>query len=127
MKEIVNITNSEWNVMQCLWGESPLTLMQIVNILKEEKGWAKSTTTTMIARLQAKGLIEYEEGGKAKLFYPGVQRTDVEILETETFLNKIYNGSVGMMVNALVERNQLSREEINELYDILQKAEEANK
>ena len=115
--------NSEWQGLQGLWAESPLTLMQLVRRLNGETGWAKSTVTTLLSRMEQKGFIRYRDGGKAREYYPLVTREEVALAETESLLSRVYNGSVGMMVNALVRQNNLSKEEISELYDILERAE----
>ena len=39
-------------------------------------------------------------------------------------LRRAYNGSIGMLVNAMAQRNDLTKEDIEELYEILRKAEE---
>ena len=45
--------------------------------------------------------------------------------ETEGFLSKVFKGNVGVMINTLINQNSLSQEEIDELYDVLKKAEES--
>ncbi len=124
MKKEIRVTNSEWYVMDCLWEESPRTLMQIVPLLKEKIGWSKSTSATMVRRMAEKGLIGYEERGKTKYFYPKVDKEDVVVQETRDFLQRIYDGSIGMMMSALVKQNDLSREDIHELQEILRMAEQ---
>ncbi|MCI8792046.1 MAG: BlaI/MecI/CopY family transcriptional regulator [Eubacterium sp.] len=123
MKQEIRVTNSEWNLINCLWEESPKTLMQLVPILKERVGWSKSTCATMVRRMSEKGVIGYEEKGKTKYFYPRVEKEDVVVQETRDFLKKIYDGSVGMMMSALVRQNDLSKEDIKELQAILKEAE----
>ena len=44
--------------------------------------------------------------------------------ETKSFLRKVYGGSIGLMMSAMVEENALSPQELDQLYDILRKAEE---
>ena len=44
--------------------------------------------------------------------------------ETRSFLDRVYRGSVGLMMSAMTDGKTLSREEIDQLYDILRKAEE---
>lgn len=116
----INISNSEWYVLECLWESSPKTLMQIVEECREKVGWAKSTCTTMVKRMDTKGLIRHEDGGRAKLFYPMVDREEVAVKQTKDFLKRIYKGSVGMMMSALVEQDGLSDEDIDELEQILE-------
>ena len=123
VKEEVKVTNSEWYVMNCLWEKRPLSLMQLVPLLKESAGWSKSTSATMVRRMTEKELIGYEENGKTKYFFPKVDKQDVVVQETRDFLQRIYDGSVGMMMSALVRHDDLSAEDIQELQEILKAAE----
>ena len=123
MKEEVKVTNSEWYVMNCLWEKRPLSLMQLVPLLKESAGWSKSTSATMVRLMTEKELIGYEENGKTKYFFPKVDKQDVVVQETRDFLQRIYDGSVGMMMSALVRQDDLSSEDIQELQEILKAAE----
>lgn len=122
----VTISPAEWRVMEALW-EAPKTLMELVRELGASAGWAKSTVTTMLRRMEEKNLITYDTPGRAKVFRPAVQRGEVVAAQTDSLLRRAYHGSVGMMVSALVEGNNLSKSDLNELYAILQKAEEAAK
>ncbi len=123
VKQEVRVTNSEWYVMNCLWEEHPRTLMQIVPVLNERVGWSKSTCATMVRRMSEKGLIGFEEKGKTKCFFPKVKKEDVVVQETRDFLQRIYDGSIGMMMSALVRQQDLSKEDIHELQEILKMAE----
>ncbi len=122
----VTLSQSEWRVMEALW-TGPKTLMELVRELGASAGWAKSTVTTMVRRMEEKGLLSYELQGRAKLFRAAVRREDVVAAETESLLSRAYHGSVGLLVNALAEQQQLSRSDIEELYAILRKAEEGTK
>lgn len=117
----------EWKIMEYLWAESPRTLMEIVRAMAEETGWAKSTVTTMVTRMEAKGLLRFEEGGRAKKIYPAVSREEAAGAETDSLLDKVYRGSASVLMSALVERKKLRREDIDELYALLHKAEEESR
>ena len=119
----VTLSQSEWSVMEALWN-GPKTLMELVRELHSSVGWAKSTVTTMIRRMEGKGLVEYESQGRAKLFRAAVSRQEVVAAETESLLSRAYHGSVSLLMNTLAEQQQLSKEDIEALYAILQKAEE---
>lgn len=118
-----SLSASEWRVMEVLW-TGPKTLMELVRELGTSAGWAKSTVTTMVRRMEEKGLITYEQSGRAKVFQPAVSRDAVAAAETDSLLERAYHGSVGLLVNAMAERESLSREDIDELYAVLRKAEE---
>lgn len=123
----LNLTNSEWYVLDCLWDQSPMTVMQLVAALKQRLNWAKSTTITTINRMEHKGLLRSELQGRGKQYYPTVERQVATRQETRSFLDKVYRGSVGLMMSAMTDGETLSKEEIDELYSILRKAEEGLK
>ena len=125
-KQTVTLNQSEWIVMEALW-EHPKTLMELVRELSESVHWAKSTVTTMVRRMEEKGLITYEMQGRAKLFSAAVSREAVVAGETNSLLNRAYHGSVSLMFSALTRKQDLSKEDIQELRDILSQAEEGLK
>lgn len=98
-----SLSASEWRVMEVLW-TGPKTLMELVRELGTSAGWAKSTVTTMVRRMEEKGLITYEQSGRAKVFHPAVSRDAVAAAETDSLLERAYHGSVGLLVNAMAER-----------------------
>ncbi len=126
MDKLQTVTQSEWHIMELLW-EAPRTLMELVSALQEQKGWAKSTVTTMVRRMDTKGLITYTTQGRAKVFTPVICREDAVLRETSTLLQKAYNGSIGLLVSAMAHRNALTQADIDELYAILKEAEAKQK
>lgn len=118
------LTGSEWSVLDSLWQESPQTVMQLVANLGKTVGWAKSTTITTLRRMEEKGLVHCKISGKAKSYTPAVEQEEAEVSETRSFLDRVYRGSVGLMMSAMAQRQELSREEIAELREILAQAEE---
>ena len=120
------LSPSEWRVMECLW-TGPKTLMELVRALKDSADWAKSTVTTMVRRMEEKGLIDYETSGRAKVFRAALAREDAAAVETDSLLERAFHGSVGLLVSCLVDRSSLSKADIDELYAILDRAEEEAK
>ena len=121
-KENAILQQSDRYIMEKLWEESPRTITQLYHELKEEQGWSKSTVNTLLNRMVEKGIVYYEEGGKAKRYYPALRREDAARDETESFLSKVYGGSLGLMMSAMVESRQLTEADIAELSAILDKA-----
>ena len=115
----INISDGEWKLMKLLWESAPRTIGEMVNALESDTGWSKTTVFVMLNRLIAKGAVRMEDGARAHLYYPAVTREEIAEEETESFLSRVYDGSVGMMVSALAERKALSKREIDELRLIL--------
>lgn len=126
MEKQAVLSASEWKIMELLW-QRPYTLMELVAELGQTIGWSKSTVATMLRRMEEKAIISYTEQGRTKMFSPALSREDVAARETNSLLRRAYNGSIGMLVNAMAQRNDLTKEDIEELYEILRKAEEEAK
>ena len=126
MKKQPTLNQREWQVMELLW-QRPHTLMELVSALSLSVGWSKSTVATMVRRMEEKGLICYEEQGKARVFSPCISLDSVAARETDSLLSRAYRGSLGLLVSNLVQRNGLTKDDIDELYAILKKAEEEAK
>ena len=118
----INLSDSEWKLMNRLWEQSPRTITELTAAVREETGWSKNTVITMLSRLEAKGAGTHDEGGRAKRYFPAVDREDAAAAETESFLSRVYGGSLGLMMSAMVESRQLTEADIAELSVILERA-----
>lgn len=125
----VKLTSSEWNILNCLWERenSPRTVMQIVAELEQTVGWARSTTITTLHRMEAKGLVRCERAGRGTAYIPLVERDQAVLAETRSFLDRVYRGSVGMMMSTMARQEGLSRDQIAQLRAILDEAEQEAK
>ena len=115
----INLTEAEWNVMECLWEWNPKTGREIVECLNEQMGWSRSTTLTLLRRLEEKDAVGSKSEGALKRFYPLITRESAVHQETEDFLQRVYKGSLGMMISAFTKKQNLTKNEIEELYAIL--------
>ena len=119
----IHLTTSEWNVLDCLWEKSPQTVMELVATLREKVGWAKSTTITTLRRMEEKGLVRQETAGKGKRYFPAVEQEAAVVSETRSFLDRVYRGSVGLMMNTMAQRQELTQEDLRQLRAILAQAD----
>ena len=120
----LHLSDGEWKLMKVLWQQSPRTLGALVAALAPTTGWSKATVFMMLKRLIAKGAVTMDDSGKFQKYSAAITYSDVEPEETESFLSKVYGGSVGMMVSNLVGRGALSEQEIQALKAILDAAEQ---
>ncbi len=124
MDNKVTLSDGEWKLMNLLWEACPRTIGEMVSALKESTGWSKGTIFIMLSRMAEKGSVRFEQGARSKLYFPVLNREDAALRETESFLGKVYGGSVGLMVASMAGQKALSREDIDELYAILRSAKE---
>ena len=124
MAHPIRLSDGEWKLMNLLWDRAPRTVTELVHALAPDTGWTKHTIIKMLSRMEEKGAVRHEEGARAKQFYPAADRRQAVLGETKHFLDKVCGGSIGLLMSAMVEENALSPQELDQLYDILRKAEE---
>ena len=120
-----SFTPTEWKLMECLWEKGSVTGREAVDYLHAYAAWSRSTTLTMLRRMTEKGVIacvDHDDG--VKTYAPLVSRQQAAQRETHDFLSRVYHGSVSQMVSAVTEKQNLTQQEIEELYAILRRAEE---
>lgn len=112
------ITDSEYEVMKILWkSKEKMTVSGVVKSLKGND-WSPSTVSTFLQRLLKKGVVGCEKKENSNLYYPILKEKDYDLQETESFLSKIYKGSVKNLVASLYENKKLSKEDISELKEM---------
>lgn len=116
------LSDGEWKIMNLLWDKAPRTIGEMVDELKDDTGWSKSTIFMMLKRMLEREIVCVEDGGRRQQYYPLLEKKDTTLKAAKSFLSRVYNGSLGMMVAAIAGEKELSRSEIDELYQILEEA-----
>ena len=119
MKYSTGLSENEWYIMQVLWEKSPSTLREICDALKESKGWTKHAVTSFLKRMLEKGAVKVDESGKVKEYFAVWSREDTILEETHSILDRVYRGDLLLMVSNAVKEQKLSKEEIEELKNML--------
>ena len=119
----IDLTPNEWYVMECLWQKGQCTGREAVEHLQLTVGWSRSTTLTLLRRMTEKGMIACKEENGLLVYSPLIDRDAAACRETESFLERVYQGSVSMLLSAMTKKQTLSQQEIDELYAILKEAE----
>ena len=117
MKE--KLFDSEAKVMEILWREGPLPAKEISLIAADSIGWNKNTTYTVIKKLEAKGFIRRDEPGF--VCTPLISEKDIRKNETSSLLTRFFGGSRKALFSALIEDEELTEGEIEELKNLIDK------
>lgn len=117
------LVDSELKIMNVIWREGDLTAKRIAEILKEETGWNVNTTYTLIKRCIEKGAVERQEPNF--VCHALIPREAVQEAETQSLLDRIFDGSASMLFASLLSGKRLSRQEIDEMRQMIDEMETA--
>ena len=119
MNEIPKISNSEWEVMKIIWKYPEITSTNIIELLKDKAEWKPATIKTLINRLLNKNAIGFNKLSTEYLYFPLVSEEECIKLESKSFIDKVFNGSIKSMLLTFAESNEISAADIKELKQIL--------
>ena len=116
----LKLFDSELKVMETLWKHGDCTAGQMAKLLKEEIGWNRNTTYTVIKKCIEKGAIERCEPNF--MCRAAVRREEIQAAETEELIDRMFEGSKSKSFAAFLSGQSLSKEELEELKQVLRQA-----
>lgn len=113
----MKLYDSELKVMETLWARGEATAGQLAKILGEEVGWNRNTTYTVIKKCVRKGAVERREPGFVCV--PMISRQEVQQEETQELIDRMFEGSKPVFLNAFLKNTSLSEEERRQLKELI--------
>lgn len=118
-----HLSTAQWSLMESLWESGSLTGREATEAMKKKNGWTRSTTLTLLRRMEEKGLIGSAVKNDLKTYFPLLRREEAALQETESLLERVYDGSISLLVSAMTHKRKLPQEEIDQLYALLEELE----
>lgn len=114
--KVNKISDAEAEIMRVVWEHpGPVTYSYIRTVLTQQKNWESPTVNTLVKRLVKKGALIQE---KREVYYYTAVISEEEFTKakTESFLQKVYGGSVKGLMSALITSGNLTSEDLAELH-----------
>ena len=112
---------SEIKVMEIIWAKGEVSAKEIAAALAESAGWSKTTTYTVIKNCIEKGAIIRTEPNF--MCSAAVAKEEVQEIETENLVEKLFDGSPDMLISALLSSKKLSGEKLGRLRELVKDSE----
>jgi BlaI family transcriptional regulator, penicillinase repressor len=117
----INISEAESAVMKLFWENEPLTCSDVVAALAGEYNWQEPTVKTLINRLLNKGALRFEKDGRRFLYWPVLTRAEWLSTESESMLNKLFDGKLAPLVAHFGANKKISKKELAELKALIER------
>lgn len=121
MSALPQISEAEYEVMKIVWKYAPINTNEITEKLLATSSWSAKTIQTLIKRLVNKGVLTYEKNSRVFVYTPVVKESEYISQESNSFLNRYYDGDITAMLSAYIENDKLSETEIETLRSLLSK------
>ena len=121
MSALPQISEAEYEVMKIVWKYAPINTNEITEKLLATSSWSAKTIQTLIKRLVNKGVLTYEKNSRVFVYTPVVKEGEYISQESNSFLNRYYDGDITAMLSAYIQNDKLSKTEIETLRALLSK------
>lgn len=121
MSALPQISEAEYEVMKIVWKYAPINTNEITEKLLATSSWSAKTIQTLIKRLVNKGVLTYEKNSRVFVYTPVVKESEYISQESNSFLNRYYDGDITAMLSAYIQNDKLSKTEIETLRALLSK------
>ncbi len=111
------IFESEYRFCLILWAQEPVTTTRLVELCREDLGWKRTTTYTVIKRLCERGVVKNEDGVVSSL----ISKEEAQVSELDELMEKKFQGSLPAFLAAFARRQALSEDEVEEIRRIIEK------
>lgn len=119
MSKLPQISEAEFEVMKVIWKYAPISTNEVTEKLTQTTHWSPKTIQTMLKRLVTKKALTYEKQSRVFVYTPLVPETEYIRQESNSFLNKYYNGNIVSMLTSYLEDDKLSKTELDTLRHLL--------
>lgn len=124
MKDSPRISEAEWEIMKIIWKKHPVASDEIIEGLSDKKDWTPKTVKSFLNRLLNKQVIGYSKSGRNYLYHPLISEEECISMESNSFLNRVYDGAVELLFSHYLKNEQLSDQEIENLQKMLMSKKE---
>lgn len=122
-QSLTTMTDVEWVIMNVVWEQEPCAAGTVQEALAESHGWAYSTVKTTMDRMVTKGLLTRKAIRNLNLFSSAISPDKARSSELKRLLRRAFNGALTPMLQFLVDEEELSSEEIQQLRALIKQAE----
>ena len=126
MSTITEISKTEFEVLEALWQQHPATANEIIAKLNENKEWHEKTVKTLLNRMVKKGAIGFEKQQRTYIYTPLLERDSYTLKESKSLIERMFSGKIAPLVAGFAKSDELSKEDISELKQLIDQWEQDN-
>lgn len=120
----MKISPAESRVLDVLWRhDGPLTSEEVSSALADDQEWAHATVRSLLNRLVKKKAVGAVMEGRRYLYRPLIERAAYARAESETLLDRLFEGRLTPFVTQFASAETLSPEDVAALRKLVERLE----
>ena len=113
------LTKAEEPIMKIIWDKGEVFVKEIVEELSEETPY--NTVSSLVRILEAKKMVGHRAFGRTHQYFPIVKRIEYRKHMLKNMIVEYFDGSYKGLLSQILEDEEVSKEELKELKELLSK------
>lgn len=113
--ETPKIFESEYRFCLILWENEPVNSTRLVELCKQQLGWSKATTYTVIRRLAERGVVKNDNAMVTSL----ISKEQAQASRLDEMVEQTFEGSLPAFIAAFSRSQKLTRDEVEQLKELI--------
>lgn len=124
MTKSIRISDAESRVMNFLWDRGPATASDVAAALGPANDWSEATVKTLLGRLKNKGALAARADGRRYVYTPKLEREGWLLDESTDLVDRLFDGRLAPLVSHFSSHGKLSREDLDELRELIERLDD---
>lgn len=117
-------TKSELEILQVLWELGPSTVRDVNNELQNQKEVNYTTTLKQMQLMVDKGMLNRDESQMKHIYSVAEDEQKTKSHLLDKFVDSMYKGSASKLMMQLIGNKRPSKDELDEIKEMIKKLEE---
>ena len=117
--EQVSLSALQLSLMRALWHAGQGTAAEMVQALRDERDLAHTTVSTLLTRLEKRGVVEAQRLGRQIVYRPLISESQVRQSMVSGLLTNLFEGRASDLLSHLIKRDEIDPEDLARIRQLL--------
>jgi len=122
-----DLSDLQLAIVRVLWDKGEASAMQVQTALKRSRPLAITTVSTMLARLEKKGVVSHRSDGRTFVYRASVSELDMRRKAISGVIRNLFRGNPSEVVGQILSERDVSDEDLARMRSMIEGARSAER
>ena len=115
------VSELQHEILRILWGLEEARVIEVHGALTASRDLALTTVSTLLARMEKKGLIRHRAEGRVFVYRANVSEGEIRESMVSDLTERVFQGDIEALVSHLLGGQNVSRDELNRMRSLIER------
>src|SRR4051812_44629127 len=124
---VSDLSDLQLAIMRALWDKGEASAVQVQQALDRSRKLAITTVSTLLVRLEKKGVIAHRSEGRTFIYRPRVTEQEMRRRTVASLIRNLFRGNPSEVVGQILSERDVSAEDLARMKELIQDARVADR